>query len=268
MSTVKETLVGSISKTTGEIKAPQVIPDGYAPMAKFSEEDIFIVGYPKSGNTWFRDIVAGLVFSVLPEFAPRSLVQDLVPDVHAVPHYKRYATPMFFKTHFLPTPDYKRVVYLLRDGRDAMVSYHRYLVDLMNIRADFLEAVQTGKNLFPCKWHEHVEEWLANPFKAEMIVIKYEDLKTDTARELQRFCDFAGLKRSPEFLQMIAEETAFEKMRDREIKWGLDEPPPWPKDKMFRRRGAVGSYMDEMPPEVLSAFLKDSAETLRRCGYL
>jgi len=29
----------------------------------------------------------------------------------------------------------------------------------------------------------------------------------------------------------------------------------------------VGSYKDEMPAEVLSAFLKDSGDTLRRCGY-
>ncbi len=100
-----------------------------------------------------------------------------------------------------------------------------------------------------------------------MLVIKYKDLKNNTALELRRFCDFAGLNRSSEFLQMIAEKTVFEKMRDREIQWRLDNPN-WPKGKTFRRRGTVGSHKDEMPPEVLSAFLKDAGETLRRCGYL
>jgi hypothetical protein len=76
---------------------------------------------PNLGIPGFQDIVAGLAFGALPEFIPPLLVQDLVPDVFAAPHYKRYATPMFFKSHALPTPDYKRVVYLLRDGRDAMV---------------------------------------------------------------------------------------------------------------------------------------------------
>ena len=267
MSATKENSGGLFSRLLGKREVRQALPSGYAPITKFSEEDVFIVGYPKSGNTWFQDIVAGLAFGALPEFTPQLLVQELIPDVHAVPYYKRYATPMFFKSHALPTPAYKRVVYLLRDGRDAMVSYYHHMVALEKGRVDFLETVQTGKGLFPGKWHEHVQAWLANPFRAKMMVIKYEDLKNNTAHELQRFCDFAELKRSPEFLKMIAEGTAFEQMRDKEIKLGSGDPQ-WPKDKTFRRRGAVGSYKDEMPPEVLSAFLKDSRDTLCKCGYL
>jgi len=263
---IKRALTGLFAQSPGKQETRRMLPGGLVPITQFCEEDFFIVGYPKSGNTWFQDIVNGLVFGILPEFAPQSL--DMIPDVHQVSHYKRYATPMFFKSHALPTPDYKRVVYLLRDGRDAMVSYHHYLVDLMNVKVGFLEAVQTGRYFFPCKWHEHVEAWLENPFEAQMIVIKYQDLKNDTVHELQRFCDFVGLKRPPEFVKMIAEQTTFEKMRDREIKWRLNNPTQWPKGKTFRRRGEVGSHKDEMPQEVLSVFLKDSDETLRRCGYL
>ena len=130
MSAIKKASVGLFSQLLGKREARQVLPAGYMPATKFSEEDVFIVGYPKSGNTWFQDLAAGVVFGALPAFAPPVLVQDLVPDVHAVQHYKRYATPMFFKSHALPTPDYKRVVYLLRDGRDAMVSYYHQLVVL------------------------------------------------------------------------------------------------------------------------------------------
>jgi len=266
MSTIKRTLTGLFSRSPARQETQQAVPAGHVPMPQFSEEDVFIVGYPKSGNTWFQDIAAGLAFGMLPEFAPPSLVRGLVPDVGAFPHYKRYITPMFFKSHAMPVPDYKRVVYLLRDGRDAMVSFHHHIAAMENRSVDFLETVQTGRSL-PCKWHEHVEAWLDNPFQAKMIVIKYEELKKNTVHELQRFCDFAGLKRSPEFLKMIAEGTGFEKMRDKEIKLGVGDPQ-WPKGKTFRRRGSVGSYKDEMPPEVLNAFLKDSAGTLRRCGYL
>ena len=195
MSAIKKASVGLFSQLLGKREARQVLPAGYMPATKFSEEDVFIVGYPKSGNTWFQDLAAGVVFGALPAFAPPVLVQDLVPDVHAVQHYKRYATPMFFKSHALPTPDYKRVVYLLRDGRDAMVSYYHQLVVLDKGRVDFLEMVQSGKSLFPCKWHKHVEAWLDNPFEAQMIVIKYEELKKNTACEMQRFCDFVETAR-------------------------------------------------------------------------
>src|ERR1017187_5491754 len=73
-------------------------------------EDIFIVGYPKSGNTWIQNMVAGVVFGVNPVLTPDTLIQDLVPDVHYRLYYKRYGTPMFFKSHHLPRPEYKRVI--------------------------------------------------------------------------------------------------------------------------------------------------------------
>jgi hypothetical protein len=198
--------------------------------------------------------------------APPALVQELVPDVHARPYYQRYGTPTFFKSHHLPRPEYRRVVYLLRDGRDVMVSYFHHLVALKGEGIDFSALVQSGQDLFPCKWHKHVEAWLANPYQAQMLVIKYEDLKAQTAHELQRFCQFANLERSAAFLREVAEGSAFEKMRDKEIKAGVGDPQ-WPKDKLFRRRGAVGSYKDEMSPEVLSAFLTESSRALHQCGY-
>ncbi len=235
----------------------------------FFPEDVFIVGYPKSGNTWFQDITAGLALGALPEIAPQSLVQDLVPDLHANPNFKRYATPTFFKSHALPTPEYKRVVYLLRDGRDVMVSYYHHLLKLDGIKTDFLEMVRTGKHFFPyhCKWHEHVQAWLSNPYRAKMLVIKYEDLRRNMDRELRRFCDFAGLKRSPELMRIISETTVFEKMLDKEIEWRRGDPL-WPDGKTFRRRGVVGSYKDEMPPEALDLFLKEAGGMLSSCGYL
>jgi hypothetical protein len=254
-------------ETSSRSQSHPPLPSGYEMMTRFSEEDVFIVGYPKSGNTWFQDLIAGAAYGVIPEFAPPVLAQNIVPDVHAMPFYMRLGTPMYFKSHSLPTPAYKRVVYLLRDGRDAMVSYYHHLLAQQKDGVDFLKLVQTGQGLFPCKWHEHVEAWLANPYQAEIIVIKYEELKSNTTRELQRFCDFVKLKRTPEFLQMIAEGTAFEKMRHRESVHGWNDPS-WPSDKLFIRKGKVGGYKDEMPQDVLDVFLKEAKGALTKCNYV
>src|SRR5215208_2620625 len=99
---------------------------GLVPITQVSATDIFIVGYPKSGNTWFQNLVCSVNFGVHPEFTPNTLIQDLVPDVHAKPYYKRYEGPTFFKTHHLPREEYRRGIYLLRDGRDVMVSYFSF----------------------------------------------------------------------------------------------------------------------------------------------
>ena len=176
---------------------------GLVPISQFNEEDVFIVGYPRSGHTWFQNIVVSLIYGLDPKHTPDSLVQDLVPDVHYKRYYKRYGTPMFFKSHHLPVSQYRRVVYLLRDGRDVMVSYWHYLSAIQHKNIDFLEMIQSGYGLFPCKWHEHVDTWLSNPYSTAMMVIKYEDLKRNAARELSRVCVFMGIEREESLLQQV-----------------------------------------------------------------
>jgi len=237
------------------------------PITEFSAEDVLVVGYPKSGNTWFQNLVAGVIYGVDPEYAPDTLIQELQPDVHYKRYYKRFRTSMFFKSHYLPKPEYKRVVYLLRDGRDVMVSYYHHNRALMGDDFDFFAMVRDGVGLFPCKWHEHVEAWLANPYGADMILIKYEDLQTNPVEALQRFCEFVDESRDMEFLRRVAIKASFNKMREKEVRYGWDDPQ-WPREKPFVRRGRVGSYKDEMPQDVLNVFLSQAGETLRKLGYL
>jgi hypothetical protein len=235
-------------------------------MGQFDDKDVFIAGYPKSGNTWMQNLVTGIAYQMDPAVTPDSLIQEVVPDVHYRTYYRRYATPMFFKTHDLPRPEYRKVVYLIRDGRDAMVSYFHHLTALEGREIDFLRMVKTGEGLAPAKWHKHVEAWGANPYRAEMLVIKYEDLLMNGLKELQRFCAFVGIDRDESFLKSVLAGSSFTSMRQKEEQTGW-EGGGWPKDKPFVRRGKVGSYKDEMSGEVLEAFLADAADTLRKYQY-
>jgi hypothetical protein len=244
------------------------VPAGYTEINEFLPEDVFIVGYPKSGNTWFQHLVSGVVHGVDARTSPPLLANDLVPDVHFNAFYRRYSTPMFFKSHCLPRPDYRRVVYLLRDGRDAMVSYFHFLETMRRQKLDFLELVNTGVSKIPCKWHQHVTAWLDNPHGAEMMVIKYEDLVSQPVAQLERFCRFINLDRERGHLEAAAEAAQFRNLRAKEARLGLERPGIWPADKFFYRRGVVGSYKDEMPADVLRAFMSDAAETLGRNGYV
>ncbi len=242
-------------------------PSGYTHINQFLPEDVFIVGYPKSGNTWFQHLIGGVVYGVDARTSPPLLANDLVPDVHLNAFYRRYSTPMFFKSHSLPRADYRRVVYLLRDGRDAMVSYFHYLEALHGAKLDFLELITAGAPEIPCKWHEHVDAWLQNPHDARMLVIKYEELLSQPVEQLERFCRFINLDREQRQLAAVAEAAQFRNLRAKEARFGLGRPGAWPADKFFFRRGVTGSYLDEMPPAVLQAFMSEAAQTLRRNGY-
>jgi hypothetical protein len=132
---------------------------------------------------------------------------------------------------------------------------------------DFLRLVQTGENLFPCKWHEHVEQWLANPYGAQMISVRYEHLQADPAAQLQRISEFAGLPREAGALEAAAKSASFSAMKRREASFAW-ENPQIPKSKQFIRRGQIGSYRDEMPPAVRDAFMKEAAAMMSKAGYL
>jgi hypothetical protein len=240
-------------------------PDGRQSITATDVRDVYIVAYPKSGITWFQSLVAGAIYGLNPEQAPDGLIQDLVPDVHYKTSFKRHRTPTFFKSHHLPRPEYRRVVYLLRDGRDAMVSYWHHLRALGQANLEFAQLIR-GDGLFPCKWHEHVEQWTANPFAARVLTIRYEDLKTNAERELARFSEFVDEPRNATELQRVAAHCSFEAMRKREKRFGWDNPE-WPTGTPFVRRGVAGSYLDEMPPAALELFLAQAGDTLRQQGY-
>lgn len=232
------------------------------PINTIQPDDIIGVGFPKSGNTWFQNLIAGIVYGIDVRFLPQAVIGDLVPGMGQA-YYRRYTTPSYFKSHDLPKPEFRRVIYLLRDGRDAMVSYYFYRKALGDKRS-WLEMVEKGTAFK--RWHEHVQEWLKNPYDAEMMILRYEDLLTKPLSEMQRFCQFAKIERTDTHLEWAIQNAKFDAMQQRETSFGM--PGDFPKDKRFVRRGVSGSYKDEMPQEALELFMKLSEETLRRTSYL
>jgi hypothetical protein len=128
------------------------------------------------------------------------------------------------------------------------------------------EMATLGTGVFPCRWHEHVEAWIANPYRAEMITISYESLKNDLLKELRKFCEFAGLDRADIMLETTARACSLDAMREKQSRIGWDSSV-WPKEKVFVRRGKVGSFKDEMPPAAAMEFMRQAEPTLARAGY-
>jgi hypothetical protein len=261
----------SITKFFGGKKPTETeitTPPGARRIGDYEAEDLFIIGFPKSGHTWMQNLVAQALFGSDSEPDLPKPISQLVPDIHYVKFFERIQSPMFFKAHALPQPEFKRVIYLLRDGRDVMVSYWHFLQATQKRELDFLTTVTKAEGFFPpCKWHEHVQQWLANPFDAQLLTVRYDELKRNGVAELRRIFAFAGIERTNAQLEHAVAQSSFDNMQQREKKFGRSNPN-WPKDKLFVRRGETGSYRDEMPEAVQEAFLKDAAPMMRRLGYL
>lgn len=240
------------------------------PNHQLEPNDVFIVGYMKSGTTWFRNLAASLIYGLDSPHTPFSVVWELIPNHGPTkPYYKRYHTPMYFKVHDFPRPQYKRVVFLVRDGRDVVVSLAHHLQSVYKHEVDLLQLAKGQYARFSGKyaWYDHANAWLANPFQAELIMIKFEDLKKNPITELRRFCEFIRIERNDAVLATAVEFASFENMREREERLGMDYRT-WPKDRHFVRKGQVGSHKNEMPPEILEVFMRKAGGALRQLGYL
>ena len=158
-------------------------------------DDTYLVSFPRSGSTWLRCMLTTLVHGtdVTPE-----LVTATVPDVHRSDRIRpRHVDPLVVKSHtpFVDIP--AKVVYLVRDGRDAIMSFHS-----LQLKRGRVPPGSDPRLLFfrddawPCPWHEHVTGWLdglATRAPDRHIVVRYEDLVAEPAPHLAAVAWLAGL---------------------------------------------------------------------------
>ena len=238
---------------------------GYSNINDIRPDDYVVVGYPKSGNTWMQNLLSGILFGIDTSLLPDRLTQILTPNLHGATHFKRILDFTCFKSHHMPRGEFRNVIYIVRDGRDAISSYfHMNQADGKKISLE--DMIIRGKGITSCKWHEHVKAWRENPFKSTIIWIRYEDLTKDPLKEMNRICEFMGIQRENDTILRSIEGNSFKNMQTKESQFGWDNRK-WNKDAKFIRRGEVGSYRKEIPTELTQYFEEEAKEELFYPGY-
>lgn len=231
-------------------------------------DDIFIVSYPRSGNTWVRFLLANLIRYDNGEAVDFHSVHQVVPAIEVPAHRERLRTmssPRLIKSHNLYDPRFSRVIYLLRDGRDVMVSYYCYQTGQGYFKGSFLEFLKK-RDLRPCLWHEHVESWLQDRDRCALLLIRYEDLLCQPEAELEKMSRFAGLPCEGERLRWAVSSSTFEAMRKTEREKGRAFRPTQEFD--FVRKGIVGDWQNHFDSAHKRVFKSYANQTLLRFGYV
>lgn len=236
------------------------------PITQTSEEDVFIVGFPKSGNTWMQSLITMLVYGIHNDVMSDKMAQFFVTDMHYSKYYRRFGKTTYFKTHGLPTAQYKKVIYIVRDGRDAILSYYQ-MNKKQNKDVSLQDMILDGKEVFPCSWDEHVRIWMKNPYHANILWIRYEDLLANGLQELKKISVFLGLERSSDQIKNTMEGCEISKMKNREKFFGLYNKT-WKSSESFFGSGKVGSHLQELPKALINSFNERSYNELRQFNYL
>lgn len=251
---------------------------------KMMRADAFVVSFPKSGRTWVRVFYLNYAAKVLGKAV--SLNTDLAGLPNVIFTHDRWQHRLlpgwwdFIRgRHLVPPPARreKKIVLLVRDPRDVVVSLHFRLTKRSHVfkwpGQPMDETLRDPKfgighvvELMNC-W---LAEWHGQPnFK----LLRYEDCRADTGREFRGLPEFLGLAPVNEAaLAHALDFSKFENMqamkasgrfREDELSAGNRAD----QDSYKARRGQVGGFRNYFDAEDLAFAAQAMMRLDPRFGY-
>lgn len=241
--------------------------------------DILFIRHPKTGGTWLRALLTHLYASRNGVSLQRVFKADeLKLQDASLPHFlvthgraswERVIAAAFEAGD--PVLDDKKVLFLARDPGDVVVSWHRqYRKRTKAFKRELLEA-ELGLAVDPRtleRWDfirqpglglpaliDYHNFWTAQLApRANALIIRYEDLRLDTATTLRRVVDFLGEAFSDDQIEAAVAFGSVENMSRLEHSGYFqnsslrlrDANDP---DTFKVRRAKVGGYRDDLTPE-------------------
>jgi hypothetical protein len=270
-------------------------------------DDTFIVSYPRSGNTWARFLVANLMY---PERTVNfGSIERIIPHIHvrSKKYLKSLARPRVLNSHEYFDPRYRKVLYIVRDPRDVVLSsYHfhrkqRQIEDSYPLE-DYVRRFVTSNGVWEsyASWGQNVASWLATrrPYpsaapeergphtfgsRAEdapswpqarrsasaLLLVRYEDMLRHPVRELAKVATFLGIEATPERLSQAVERSSKKEMQKSEQADGSR----WVltrntrSDIPFVRMAESGGWKSALPPASVAEIEWAWGRLMRELGY-
>jgi hypothetical protein len=245
-------------------------------------DDVFLVSYPRSGNTWTRFLLGNLISGDDP--VTFSNIESRIPEIYFNPDrsLRTLPRPRMLKSHECFQPQYPHVIYIVRDPRDVAISFYHHNVKARNIPDDypmnsFVPRFIAGE--FDRKfgsWRDNVLSWISvRGENRNFMMLRYEEMKHDTTGALLQVvaflqrCSFRKIDSSAESLRRAIELSSPERMRALEKKeaanWVLTKSTR--NDKPFVRTAKAGGWKSQLAPESVDAIESAWGDLMQRLGY-
>lgn len=237
-------------------------------------DDTFIASYPRSGNTWTRFLIANLMYPDRPvTFAN---IETFIPDATALSsrQLKRVPRPRLIKTHEYYEPRYRKVIYLVRDPRDVVLSLYNFRRKYRSVDDSYPIERYVAERFLPgdmdVSWGEHVGSWLGTRMNHPgFLLVRYEDLLQDPLRELGRLASFLGVGGSAETLAQAVERSSANRLRQLESV----EHEAWVTTKgkradvPFIAEAIAGAWKQKLPEPSVALIESSWGHLMNHLGY-
>ncbi|MEX2493361.1 MAG: sulfotransferase domain-containing protein [Nitrospirales bacterium] len=245
--------------------------------------DVFLVGHPKSGNTWVAYMLAIILNEKIGKNVTMANVSEFVPNLHSpgvkIKDFNKWPSTRIFRNENPTWQDhYPKTIYLVRDPRAVLLSYYHHWLHSEQESHGTLEEFVDEMLEFGCirrweawlvRWDLQVNDWVKREKKQPVKIIRYEDLIEDRSKTFREIVDFAGLTCSNSLFALAVEKGGFEAMQKSEKKHGAESFHGEKSAKgLFVRKGQVDSWKEEMPAHVIKKIEQKFQETMKLFGYL
>ena len=219
---------------------------------------VFVVAYPRSGTTWVTQLVADYLQLPFPKLS-------LLP----------VGFPAVVHGHDRVWKSYPRGIYVLRDGRDALVSiYWRVSPRQRRLPSRFAKEANTGDSIAafvewqlttrkpfssPVNWAKHVRSYfeVKNP---NVVLVRYEDLLRDGETTLAKaMAELTGEEADLGRVRDAIKKFSFERQTGRPA--GAEDRSAW------YRKGQGGDWVNHFTREAAEIFDHYCGDTLIAAGY-
>ncbi len=228
---------------------------------------VFVVAYPKCGTTWVTQLVAD--YLQLPY-----LRNTLLP----------VGCPAVVHTHVPVWRSFPRGVYVLRDGRDALLSQYFSLisgipdgdrphltsrqrrmlpglVNKANVRdniAPFIERQMRRPASSRVNWADHVRSYV-EVNHPNIVLLRYEDLLHDGESALAKaMSELTGAEADAEQISIAIKRFSFARQARRH---------PGPEGPHWLRKGQAADWVNHFTREAAEIFDHYCGDTLIATGY-
>ena len=227
---------------------------------------IWLASYPRSGNTYFRILLKHFYgINTYSRYQDKELAEQ--PEVRRiVGHLPRHesltamaqaAELYFVKTHDLPQDNFP-AIYLVRDGRDVLLSYAWYILTIETTNADFAPTTfwSTLHNLIVVDgyfggWGPHVLAWT----------------RRQTPTAIVKFEDFIQMSNPLNILKQALHGVGYQPPQE-----VTTSPPPTFAElhqimPRFFRKGQIDNWQTEMPPKLYDLFWQKHGNAMDEMSY-
>jgi hypothetical protein len=244
-------------------------------------DDVYLVSYPRSGNTWTRFLLGNLLY---PDPATFSNIESRVAEIYFNPDHvlRRLPRPRLLKSHEAFHPNYPRVICIVRDPRDVAVSFYHHNVKAKNIpdgypMDEFIPRfIRAEFDPWWGSWADNVMSWIAmRQGSSNFLWMRYEDMQENPqGRLLQiaRFLEQAGfgsIDISPEKLAQAVKLSSPERMRslEKEATKSYAQLKNTRQDKPFVRSAKAGGWKLALSCESVGLIEEMWGATMQKLGY-